>query len=487
MKKKTLRPRQRGAVIVLFALALVVIFGGAGLSFDIARMYMTRSEDQAFADAAALAAVAKLNGTIQGIAEARTAAVENWKQHSFSNTQYVRPTDNSGDITVLFCTSYPCGPGVGNANANPDPATSYRFAYVRAEANVPLYLLPLVTGRSTTRVVAHAVAGQVKQGAFGEGTFPFGFFERPLANGDAPSDANDWGMVQDEWYTFAWGLDAEKIMQTAFSLYGFKNGAWLGPSEFLDPSNTYAQQALNEIGSHLRTQETTSNGKKRKQWCPGDTYPNFLKNVISQLPSAFVPDPSNSIHYPGIIANAVLRQKGFYSLTNEGTDYYRDWLLEGYQGGDVYAEGTAVYLPNGQREALTSPIIYLTRTDRNQEVRTNGMYDLDGNAVTGGTNGTRWYFHPPNTVEGAGSGQRLVVAPVLSSSGTVSSNSSIRAFRSFLLLVDECKGNCGADNKYYDAPTSTDNWCAAFQGDALEPIGTNTPANNGIFVIRLVE
>jgi len=48
----------------------------AGLGIDIGRMYVIKSELQAFADAAALNAAIQLDGTDQGLARARTAAAE---------------------------------------------------------------------------------------------------------------------------------------------------------------------------------------------------------------------------------------------------------------------------------------------------------------------------------------------------------------------------------------------------------------------------
>src|ERR1700737_525201 len=48
----------------------------AGLGIDIGRMYVIKSELQAFADAAALNAAMQLDGTEQGLERARTAAAQ---------------------------------------------------------------------------------------------------------------------------------------------------------------------------------------------------------------------------------------------------------------------------------------------------------------------------------------------------------------------------------------------------------------------------
>jgi Flp pilus assembly protein TadG len=52
--------RPAGQVLVVFALAITVLFGAAGLAFDIGRFYSERRFLQNAADAAALAAASAL-------------------------------------------------------------------------------------------------------------------------------------------------------------------------------------------------------------------------------------------------------------------------------------------------------------------------------------------------------------------------------------------------------------------------------------------
>src|SRR5215471_16995441 len=68
------RARQRGAVLVWFALSFLSLIGFIGVAVDVGRMYIVRNEAQSFADAAALAAAAELNGTTSGLTAATTAA-----------------------------------------------------------------------------------------------------------------------------------------------------------------------------------------------------------------------------------------------------------------------------------------------------------------------------------------------------------------------------------------------------------------------------
>jgi hypothetical protein len=62
--------RERGGVLVMFAVTCLLIFGIFGLAFDLARLYNRRIDMQIVADAVALAAARELNGTPLGLANA---------------------------------------------------------------------------------------------------------------------------------------------------------------------------------------------------------------------------------------------------------------------------------------------------------------------------------------------------------------------------------------------------------------------------------
>ncbi len=67
---------ERGFVLIVTSIALVILMAVAGLGIDLGRMYLIKSELQAFADAAALTAALQLDGTDQGIEGARKAPAE---------------------------------------------------------------------------------------------------------------------------------------------------------------------------------------------------------------------------------------------------------------------------------------------------------------------------------------------------------------------------------------------------------------------------
>jgi uncharacterized membrane protein len=64
----------KGFVLIVTCIVLAILLGLAGLGIDIGRMYVIRSELQAFSDAAALNAAIQLDGTEQGTTRARHAA-----------------------------------------------------------------------------------------------------------------------------------------------------------------------------------------------------------------------------------------------------------------------------------------------------------------------------------------------------------------------------------------------------------------------------
>src|SRR5579864_1152182 len=69
--------RERGYVLITMALAAAAMFGVLGLAVDVGRMYIAKSETQAFCDSAALSATLQLNGTSNGITAAKNAVSNN--------------------------------------------------------------------------------------------------------------------------------------------------------------------------------------------------------------------------------------------------------------------------------------------------------------------------------------------------------------------------------------------------------------------------
>jgi hypothetical protein len=70
--------RQRGTVMILYALTLVLILGFAGLVVDLGMAYARMARLQMVADQIAIAAAMSLDGTAAGVTAATTAAAARW-------------------------------------------------------------------------------------------------------------------------------------------------------------------------------------------------------------------------------------------------------------------------------------------------------------------------------------------------------------------------------------------------------------------------
>src|SRR5215472_970415 len=70
----SLRGDQRGSILVQFTITLAAIMGMIGLALDGGRYFMLHNDLQKLADAAALAGAAQLDGTVNALTNADTAA-----------------------------------------------------------------------------------------------------------------------------------------------------------------------------------------------------------------------------------------------------------------------------------------------------------------------------------------------------------------------------------------------------------------------------
>lgn len=183
--------RRKGYVLISTAIGMTVVLGAAGLAVDIGRAYVARSEVQAYADAAAIAAAAQLNGTSAGITAAQSAPQNtpnkwNFGSQSISNPtiQFAQPlatNQNQADSTTW--------------TSSPSTGSNYLFVQVTASVNVPMTLIQAVTSQSTMNVAANAQAGQVMVTTYLDGLLPFS----PIApNG---TDSVNYGYQTGQLYT----------------------------------------------------------------------------------------------------------------------------------------------------------------------------------------------------------------------------------------------------------------------------------------------
>lgn len=144
------------------------MLGMLGLTVDLGRMYIIRTELQTFVDAAAVAACFELDGTTQGINRAKALA-STGPGVTIDRNRWNFSTSTVADVVTRFAQA-PEGPYA----RDPASAVNYRFIEVTASADSPIYFLRLLPGvASNQALAARATAGQAELGSIGEGGAPF--------------------------------------------------------------------------------------------------------------------------------------------------------------------------------------------------------------------------------------------------------------------------------------------------------------------------
>ncbi len=143
-------------MLIATCIALVILLALAALGIDIGRMYVIKSELQAFADAAALAAALQMDGSDAGFTRARDAAAK--LAHGPNAMKWDMGSQSITDIAAAF----------GKGDSAPDPKSwqeqprggDYRFVRVTATASAPLIFLRMFQSAEASKVSAAGVAGR---------------------------------------------------------------------------------------------------------------------------------------------------------------------------------------------------------------------------------------------------------------------------------------------------------------------------------------
>jgi Flp pilus assembly protein TadG len=144
--------RERGSVLATSAIGMLSILLAVGLGVDISRFYLTKTELQNAADAAALAAVSALNTAPLGITKAVDRAVAAMNNYDFNKTNVTFPRAN-----VLFAVNLD-GPYMSEASAQ-GQAAKIRFVRVTTpDSPVGVSFAASVLGKSKN-LSATATAG----------------------------------------------------------------------------------------------------------------------------------------------------------------------------------------------------------------------------------------------------------------------------------------------------------------------------------------
>src|SRR5687767_2032729 len=146
--------RERGSILATSAIGMLALLLAVGLGIDISRFYLTKTELQNAADAAALAAVSALDTSPNGITKAVDRAVASMNKYDFKNTDVEFPRSN-----VLFAVNLE-GAYVNEAAASsPGLAEKIRFVRVTTDPSaVPVSFAVSVLGTSKN-LTATATAG----------------------------------------------------------------------------------------------------------------------------------------------------------------------------------------------------------------------------------------------------------------------------------------------------------------------------------------
>ncbi|HEU4833140.1 MAG TPA: Tad domain-containing protein [Pyrinomonadaceae bacterium] len=157
MKKRSIEQaekgkRERGSILATSAIGMLAVLLAVGMGIDISRLYLSKSELQNAADAAALAGVSGLNGDSPGITEAANRAVREMNKYDFNKTGVTVPRAN-----VLFAVNLE-GPYMSESAAYLSP-TNIRFVQVTTpELPVGMSFAAMVLGNSKN-LSATATAG----------------------------------------------------------------------------------------------------------------------------------------------------------------------------------------------------------------------------------------------------------------------------------------------------------------------------------------
>ena len=146
------RKQERGSILAISAIGMLAIMLAVGLAIDISRFYLTKTELQNAADAAALAGVFGLDGGTPGVHEAADRAVQVMNNYNFNKTGVSFPRDN-----VLFAVNLD-GPYISEGSAAASPK-NIRFVKVTTpDESIGVSFASLVLGK-TKKLSATATAG----------------------------------------------------------------------------------------------------------------------------------------------------------------------------------------------------------------------------------------------------------------------------------------------------------------------------------------
>jgi Flp pilus assembly protein TadG len=158
-RRESRREGERGSVLATTTLGMLALLLAVGLGVDISRFYLTKTELQNAADAAAISAASALNSHTIGITEAADRAVEVMNNYEFNKTQVI--FQRSSVRFAKNLTDFDNGLDVSEGSASSSPSTAKDIRFVRVttpQMPVGISFASIVLGKSKN-MTATATAG----------------------------------------------------------------------------------------------------------------------------------------------------------------------------------------------------------------------------------------------------------------------------------------------------------------------------------------
>ena len=198
--------KRKGFVLLLFAAVAILATAIVGLAFDLGRLYVAKAELQAYADAAAIFAATKLDGTRDGIDRANSAAAVG-PLGSTSPNKVNLADETISNVAVRFATAYN-GTWDSSATARTSSTNSYRFVRVTTTAASKLYFLPIVNvlaNASNTVGYSHTLSAVATGGQRATATVTNGGLVPFSPDAHDAAETRNFGFTPGVRYTFKWG------------------------------------------------------------------------------------------------------------------------------------------------------------------------------------------------------------------------------------------------------------------------------------------
>jgi Flp pilus assembly protein TadG len=156
--------RQHGAIAIMFAVMLLIVFGFFGLAIDLAMLYNRKIEMQSVADAAAMAAARQLNGTPAGVSNALLRAAQ---AAEGLNYQHNRTGVTWSNAAIRFGNSASADGEWLELNAGSANAATVGIRYARVDTSeldpehgmVNTLFIKMLGGAQTVNTSGRAIAG----------------------------------------------------------------------------------------------------------------------------------------------------------------------------------------------------------------------------------------------------------------------------------------------------------------------------------------